>query len=131
MVPPGEEWGAALELARQLVQRWARREGGVVAEDGLLQLAQLGAGLDPDLLDQRPVRIAICLHRLGLPSGAVEGEHTLSVEALAEGVLGDKRLEASDDVGVVPGGELGVDRKLDRPQMQLLEPPDLRRCEGL
>ena len=55
-----------------------------MAEDGLLELAQLGAGLDPDLPGQRPMRVAICLDRLGLPSGAVEGEHALRMEALVE-----------------------------------------------
>ncbi len=46
---PGEERRAALELARQLLLERAGVEGGVVAEDGLLELAQLGAGPDPDL----------------------------------------------------------------------------------
>ena len=130
-VATGQQRGATLELARQLARGRAHGEGGVVAEDGLLQLPQLGAGLDPDLLDQRPMRVAICRHRFGLPSGAVEGEHALRVEALVQGVLGDKRLESSEHVGVAPGGEFGVDRQLDRPQMQFLESPDLRPCEGL
>ena len=130
-LPPGKERRAALELARQLLLERAGVEGGVVAEDRLLELAQLGAGLDPDLLGQRPMRVAICLDRLGLPSGAVEGEHALRMEALVGGVLGDKRLEASEHIGVAPGGELGVDRQPDRPQVELLEPPDLRPCEGL
>ena len=130
-LPPGKERGAALELARQLLLERAGVEGGVVAEDGLLELAQLGAGLDPDLRDQRPVRVAVGLDRLGLAPGAVEGEHALRMEALVGRVLGDQRLEASEHIGVAPGGELGVDRQPDRPQVQLLEPPDLRPCEGL
>ena len=102
-----------------------------MAKDGLLQLAQLGARLDPDLPGQRPMRVAICLDRLGLPSSAVEGEHALRMEVLVEGVLGDQRLEASEHIRVSPGGELGIDRQLNRPQVQLLEPSNLRPCEGL
>jgi hypothetical protein len=102
-----------------------------VAEDRLLQVAELGAGLDPDLLDQRPVGGAVALHRLGLASGAVEGEHALRMEALVGGVLSDQRLEASEYIGVAPSGELGVDRQPDRPQVKLLEAADFGSRERL
>ena len=46
-------------------------------------------------------------------------------------LLGDQRLEPGDHLGVAPGGELGVDRQLERPQVKLLEPADLGPGEGL
>ena len=90
-----------------------------------------GAGPRPDLRDQGPARLAVGLRRVGLPPGAVEGEHALGVEALVGGVLGDQRLELGDHLAVSARGELGVDRQLDRSQVKLLEPADLRPGEGL
>ena len=128
---PGEQRGAALELARQLLGRRRRGEGGVLGEDLLLEAAQLGPGLDPDLLGQRLARLAVGLQGLGLAPGAVEGEHALGVEALVERVLGEQRLERADHLGVSPRRELGVDRELDRAQVKLLEAADLGARERL
>ena len=122
---PGEQRRAALELAWQL-RRWRRRvERGVLGEDLLLQAAQLGPGLDPDLLAQRPVGPAVGLERIGAAPGAVEGEHQLGVKALVERMLCKQRLQAADHLAVAPGGELGVDGQLEHAQMKLLEPADL------
>jgi hypothetical protein len=48
-----------------------------VCEHRLLQSLQLRAGLEPELAHQRPAGVGICLQRLGLAAGAVEGEHQL------------------------------------------------------
>ena len=104
---------------------------GSCREDRLLELAQLGAGLDPELVGERPVRGAIALHRFGLSAGAVEGEHALGVEALVGGVLSDQPVEAADRLSVSSRRELGVDRELDRAQVKLLEPADLGAGERL
>ena len=98
---PGEKRRAALELARQLLGRRRRGEGGVLGEDLLLEAAQLGPGLDPDLLGQRLAGVAVGLQGLGLAPGAVEGEHALGVEALVERVLGEQRLEGADHLARV------------------------------
>ena len=123
---PGEQRRADLELERQLCDRRRRVEGGVLGEDLLLEAAQLGPGLDPDLLAERPVGLAVGLQRLGLAPGAIEGEHALGVEALAQGLLRDQRLELGEHLVVAPGGELGVDRQLQRLQMKFLEPAGSR-----
>jgi hypothetical protein len=39
--------------------------------------------------------------------------------------------ELAEDLVVAPGREIGVDRALDRPEPQLVQPPDLRRRERL
>ena len=36
-------------------------------------------------------------------------EHQPPVQPLAQRLLGDERLELADDLGVAPGGEVGVD----------------------
>jgi hypothetical protein len=101
---PGQERRTALERARQLLLEGAGVEGWVLAEDRLLELAKLGAGPCPDLRDQGPAGLAVGLRRVGLPPGAVEGEHALGVEALVGGVLGDQRLELGYHLPVPAGG---------------------------
>ena len=92
-VPADQHWGAALEGRRQLrlargrVQRW------ILRENRLLQRAQLRARLDANLLDQRSPRAPVRLERLRLPAAAVEGEHEVSTQTLAQRLLGHRRLE--------------------------------------
>ena len=62
----------------------ARFEGRVLGQDLLLQALQLGARLDPDLLDQRRARLVVGLERLRLAPGAIEGEHALRVQMLSQ-----------------------------------------------
>ncbi len=75
--------------------------------------------------------LAICAKPLRAPPGPVEGEHSLGVKALVERMLGDQCLEPAGHLVVAPGGELGVDRELERAHMKLLEAPDLGRRERL
>ena len=106
-------------------------ERRVLAEDRLLELAQRGARLDPELLDEHAARLLVRLERLGLPAAAVEREHQLAAEPLAERVLGDQRLELGDEVGVGAERELGVDQILQRRRRELLEPRGLAKRERL
>ena len=59
-------------------------------------------------------RLAVGLERLRLPAGAVKREHPLAVQALAQRVLSDQRVELADHLGVPTGLEVGVDRHLGR-----------------
>ena len=127
----GEQRRAALELHRQLDDRRRCVEARVLGQDLLLQALELGARLDPDLFDQGLARLAVGIERLGLAPVAIEGQHPLRVQALSQRLLGDQRLEPGDRLGVAPGGEIGVDRQLDRAQVKLLEPADLGSGEGL
>ncbi len=106
-------------------------ERRVVGEDLLVQALELGAGLDADLLHQPGARLAIGLERLRLPAGAVEGEHALRMQALAQRVRRDERVELGDHLDMAAGLEVGVDRQLGRPQPQLLEAADLGGGERL
>ena len=53
------------------------------------------------------------------------------MQALAQRLLDDERVELADHLGVATGGEISVDRQLGRSQPQLLEAADLRRRERL
>jgi hypothetical protein len=57
-----------------------------------------------------------------LPAGAIEREHELSAQALAEWVIDDEALELGDDLCVPAELELGVDLLLDHGESKLFEP---------
>ena len=122
--PPGGD--ALRRLDHRLVRPVQRR---VLPQDLVMQAPQLRAGLDADLLDERRPRLAVGVQRVGLPPGAVQREHALGVEALAQRLLAHEPVELADDLPVAPGGEIALDRVLERRQPELLEPPDLRRRE--
>ena len=81
-----------------------------------------GPRLDADLLDERPPRVAVDLERLGLAPAAVEREHQLPGQPLAVAVMGDEVLQLAHELGVAPGGQVGVHAQLERGQPLLLEP---------
>ena len=91
-----------------------RVERGVLAQDRLVQPPQLGAGLDADLLDQRGARLTVRLQRLGLAARAIQREHALRVQPLAQRLLRQQRLELRQHLAVAPGVEVLVDRHLER-----------------
>ncbi len=103
----------------------------VLAEDRGLELAELRAGVDAELLDEGLARGAVGGERVGLPAGAVEREHELRARPLAEWLRGDERLELGDELRVAPEREVGLDPLLERDGAQLLEPGDLGLRERL
>ena len=56
----------------------AQIESRVLPEDRLVQLTELAAGLDAELLDERAPCRLVGLERLRLAAGAVEAEHQLA-----------------------------------------------------
>jgi hypothetical protein len=103
----------------------------VLPENRALELLKLAARLDAELVDEHAPRVLVHAQRLGLPSGAVEGEHELSPEALAQGVLRHERLELADELRLPTRGEVGLEAILARREAQLVEARDLRLSEGL
>ena len=65
-----------------------RVERGVVGEDRLVEVMELGARLDPELLDEDLAGVAVGLQRVGLAAAAIQREHQLRVQPLAPRVLG-------------------------------------------
>ena len=72
------------------------QELDVLGEDRLLEHLQSGAGLDPELLDQRRARRAVGLKGLRLAPRPIQREHQLTTEALAKRVVGYPLLELPD-----------------------------------
>ena len=96
---------------------WAAVGGssaGSCARIPLVQALQLGARLDPDLVHERGARRPVRGERVGLAAGAIEREHVLRAEVLAQRLRRDQRLELADHLGMAPRLEIGVDRHLAR-----------------
>ena len=102
-----------------------------MAEDLGLKLAQLGARLDAELVDETGAGSLIHVQSLRLPARTVQRDHELPQEALAQRVLGDEPLELADDVAVATELEIGVDPLRERGEAELVQPPDLRLREVL
>jgi hypothetical protein len=107
-----------------------RGDLGILLEDGLVEVVELGARFDPQL-DERGASVAVGLQRVGLASCPVQREHALGMQALAQWLSDDERIELRDHLGMAAGGQVGIDGQLGRSQPQLLEAADLRRCERL
>ena len=69
--PHGPDYGERL-LGRRRLER------GIVGENRLLETLQRLAGLDPELVDEQPSRVAIHLERFRLAARAIQREHQLS-----------------------------------------------------
>ena len=105
--------------------------GRLLAQNRLLELLERRARIDAELLDERAARVPVDVERLRLPPRAVEREHELGAEALAERVGGDELLQLADDVRMPAEGEIRLDPALERGQAQLLEARDRRLRERL
>ena len=103
-----------VELARELGRGGLDVQRRVLAQDRVVQAPQLRPRLDADLLDERAPGVPIGLQRLGLAPAPVQREHPLRVQPLAQGVLGQQRIDLADDLLVAAGGEVGVDGQLGR-----------------
>jgi hypothetical protein len=73
----------------------------------------------------------IGLERLGLASGAVEGEHQLPEQSLSQRVFPHERFELAHEVGVAPPGEVALDPLLETGEAKLLQTLDLCLGEAL
>ena len=69
------------------------------------------------------------LQRLRLAAAAIQRQHQLPVQALAPRMLARQPPQLGDQLGVAPGGQVGLDAHLERGQPQLLQPRDLGRRE--
>ena len=87
----------------------------VLAQDRLVQPPQLRAGLDAHALDEHRPRLAVRLERVGLPAGAVQREHPLQVQRLAQRLLEHEPLELADHLAVATLGEVDARSPARRP----------------
>lgn len=82
---------------------------------------QLGARLQAELFVERNPGVLVHGQRLGVTSAAVEREHQLEHEPLAERVRADGRLELGERLRVPAERELRVEHDLEQPEALLLE----------
>ena len=104
-------------------------ERRVLAQDPRLEVAQLGPGLDPELVDEGGAQLAVCAQRVGLAPSAVQRQQALGPEPLTQRVPGGQRLEFCDRLPVASAHELRVHPRLEDAKALLLQPCLLRRGE--
>ena len=109
--PEGEERRDARHVHRR-----------VLREHQPLQLLQLRAGVDAELVGQRPPRALVGRERVGLPAAAVLRAHQQGPERLAHRVPADQRLELGDRRRDAGPAEVGGDPLLEGVQPQRTEP---------
>ena len=100
-------------------------------QDRGLEPLQLGSGFDADPLHERAARLPVGVQRLGLSLRAVQRQHPLGVQPLAQRMLHDQRLELPDHIGVAARRQVRLDRQLVCVHAQLVEPADLGGGERL
>jgi hypothetical protein len=100
-------------------------------EDPVVEVLQLAAGVDTQLVAERGSQGTKPVQRLGLPLVAVAGEQQLAPAPLAQRVAGDHGLKLPDQVVMVAQGQLGVGQVLARRLTQLLQASGLRLGERL
>ncbi len=86
-----EDLGVVVLSARA---RAGSRDARLVTQDLRLELLELRAGLDSQLLDEPRSSVLIRVESLRLPARAVEGQHELAAQGLAERVLTQRAIRA-------------------------------------
>ena len=95
-----------------------------MAQDRLLELADLFRRLDPELVDHRFAQAAMRFERIGLPPALVEREHLLRVEPLPQRIALDEVQQLREHLGGAARGEIGLDAQFERSHPLFLQPGD-------
>ena len=96
-----------------------------MTEDSGLEVLQLGARLDAELVDEMGAGALEGSQRLGLPPGSVEGEHELAPEPLPQRMVPDQGFELCHQLPGSAQGEVGFDSGFDGGDSHFAETPDL------
>ncbi len=86
-----------------------------------MQLNQVGAGIQAELVGQLGAQGGVALQRLGRPAGPEEREHVQAAQPLAERVPGDRGGQLAGDGRVGAEGQPRLGEILDGDQSLLLE----------
>ena len=100
----------------------------VLGEDGRLESAQLGPGLDAQLVDQQPAGPLVGLQGVALTARAVQGHHELTPQTLTERLIAQERLDLAHQFGGSAVGQIRVHPVLHQRQTQLLQAAGLRHA---
>ncbi len=106
---------------RRLRRRRGRRrlQRRVLAQDALLQLAQAGARLEPQFVDEVAPDRRVVLERVGLRAGPVQRQHQQLVQALPPGMVGGLPPQHREHLGDAAEVELHLRPLLHRRQPRL------------
>jgi hypothetical protein len=96
-----------------------------------VQRLQCRLGIQSEFLAKQAAGLLVEVERLGLPPGAVHGQHELAAEALPEGMGGHQGLEFADRLAVTAQGQVRLDAGFERDQSQLFQACDLLLGQGL
>src|SRR5207249_4552362 len=72
----------------------------LLPQDRAVQLLELSTWFDPELLDQDPATVLVCLESFGLPPRPVQRKHVVGTQTLAHRMLVDQSLELADQLAV-------------------------------
>jgi hypothetical protein len=113
-------------------RRWPgrrERQCWILSKDLALELPEGGAGIEPELVRKRLTAFLVDMECLGLPSGAIQGEHELGAEPLTQRVRYDHALELGYQLRVRAEVELGVESVLEGGEAQPLDARGLLRAK--
>ncbi|HET6752077.1 MAG TPA: hypothetical protein VFL71_22755, partial [Actinomycetes bacterium] len=99
-VAPDEAGQSRRQVVRRAGRRWGGLQRTVLGEDRLLQPLQRRGRVDAQLLGQHRAGLLVDAQRVRLPPGAVQRQHQLRPQPLAQRVAGDERVELADEQGV-------------------------------
>ena len=111
--------------------RQRRGEGRILGQDGPLEPLELRPGLQPELAREQPAAVPVDLQRVALPAAAVEREHRLAAQALAQRIRSDERVELSDELAVATELQQRFDPVLRRREPEIVETADVVTREVL
>jgi len=100
-------------------------------EDRLLQAVQLGRRFQSELSVEDAAELLVGGQGVRLAAAAVHREHQLGAQRLPQGMLGDERLELSDQRRVLPERQAGLDAALDGGEASFLKARCGELGEGL
>jgi hypothetical protein len=106
-------------------------ERRILPQDRLVEIAELLARLDAELLHQRAPGRRVGVESLGLAARSVEGQHQLAAKPLTHRVPLDQLLKLADHREVLTPCKRVVDGELARSCPELLQAADLGRRERL
>jgi len=102
-----------------------------VRQDRPLELLELLARVEAELLDERAPHVLVGRESIGLAARAVERQHELAAQTLAKRMLGDHGFELADELSVRGEDQVGLDPVLEGREAKLLQAGDLGLSERL
>jgi hypothetical protein len=87
-----------------------------------VQLPEVGARLNPELVVKAAPDLAVGSQGLGLPAKAVERGHAVPVELLLKRMFRSQAVDLGQSLGMPALSQLGLDPQLLRDPSHLLEP---------